>query len=247
MGLSENEAKKQIKQMIEFIRLEASEKVEEIQQKTASEYNNLFLDKRRKFEAEVDDEFKARKNQDMIRKKIEMSKEKSKSKFSVMEFRNSMMNGLKADVLKQLNGVAKNAGYPELLKFLLVQGLLGLQEEHVSVICRKEDLKLVQAQLDAAKALYLSTIKDKTGVTSTINLTIDDKKSLPAGPDGTERESCCGGVLLSARNGKILSRNTLDARLEIAFYALKPQLRGMLFGVRPQPVVKANAGHVAHH
>jgi hypothetical protein len=45
---------------------------------------------------------------------------------------------------------------------------------------------------------------------------------------------CCsaGGVVLSSRNGQIICRNTLDSRLDIAFAALKPQVRGTLFGFR---------------
>lgn len=43
-----------------------------------------------------------------------------------------------------------------------------------------------------------------------------------------------GGVTLSARNGQIVCRNTLDARLDIAFAQLKPQVRGTLFGFRPK-------------
>ncbi len=41
-----------------------------------------------------------------------------------------------------------------------------------------------------------------------------------------------GGVLLSAREGKIVCRNTLDSRLDLCFEALIPAIRGMLFGVR---------------
>jgi hypothetical protein len=45
-----------------------------------------------------------------------------------------------------------------------------------------------------------------------------------------------GGVVLSARNGQIVCRNTLDSRLDIAFSQLKPQVRGTLFGFREKIV-----------
>ena len=44
--------------------------------------------------------------------------------------------------------------------------------------------------------------------------------------------SSAGGIVLSARNGQIVCRNTLDSRLDIAFEQLKPQIRGTLFGFR---------------
>ena len=42
-----------------------------------------------------------------------------------------------------------------------------------------------------------------------------------------------GGVLLSARGGKILCNQTLDARLALAYKQQLPQLREALFGVNP--------------
>ena len=41
-----------------------------------------------------------------------------------------------------------------------------------------------------------------------------------------------GGIILSSRGGQIVCRNTLDSRLDIAFNACKPQIRGTLFGFR---------------
>lgn len=45
-----------------------------------------------------------------------------------------------------------------------------------------------------------------------------------------------GGIVLSSRGGQIVCRNTLDSRLDIAFAALKPQVRGTLFGFRAKIV-----------
>jgi len=50
---------------------------------------------------------------------------------------------------------------------------------------------------------------------------------------------CSGGVEISARGGQLLVKNTLDSRLDKAFYDLKPQIRGLLFGVRPKPEFKS--------
>lgn len=77
----------------------------------------------------------------------------------------------------------------------------------------------------------------------------------------------CGGIKVSARGGKIVCKNTLDSRLDIAFKEIKPQIRGnidirpvvkredmmefgmqigILFGVRPAPVTKASV-EPSHH
>ena len=72
-------------------------------------------------------------------------------------------------------------------------------------------------------------MKEKTGIDYKTTITLADT-FLP-GPPREGYEGCCGGVILSARGGTIVLRNTLDARLELAFYELKPAIRGILFGV----------------
>lgn len=159
-----------------------------------------------------------------------------------MRRRDEKMNELKSSVLARLTDVSKSSSYPQLIKFLIGQGLMTLMENNVTIKCRKEDLKIVKAQLNDGIKLFQDTMKASSGVTPTVNVALDEADFLPPAPvAGQEGASCTGGVLLSARNGQILCRNTLDHRLEIAFEALKPQIRGALFGVRQKLVQEQTA------
>ena len=156
-----------------------------------------------------------------------------------MRARDEKMNALKSTVLQKLSQVSSSPQYPQLLRFLIAQGLMTLMENNVTIQVRKDDLPIARRELDEAVRLFQDTMKVSSGVTPTINVAIDDKEFLPpAAVAGKEGASCAGGVLLSARNGQILCRNTLDHRLELAFDALKPTLRGTLFGVREKIEVK---------
>jgi len=155
------------------------------------------------------------------------------------------MNDLKAAVLKRLASVSKSEGYTTLLRYLISQGLMTLLENEVKLIVRKEDLNLVKKELPAAVSLYQSTMKASSGIVPTVNVTIDEQEFLAPSPSAQNQgASCTGGILLSARGGQIVCRNTLDHRLELAFQSLKPVLRGSLFGVRAKiEVVQAKKHH----
>jgi len=74
------------------------------------------------------------------------------------------------------------------------------------------------------------------------------KDYLPPGPSkATEgMSSCYGGIKLSAKNGKIVCKNTLDSRLDLSFQQLQPQVRGLLFGIRPAAIGKVSAEPTGH-
>jgi len=114
--------------------------------------------------------------------------------------------------------------YEELLKLLIIQGVLKMHEAKVAVRCRPEDEKMVSAILHDAAAAY----KARTG--NTVELSIDKKNYLPSGPTpGSHGLSCSGGVLLSAHDDKIICDNTLDQRLGLAFDAKIPDIRRTVF------------------
>ena len=161
------------------------------------------------------------------------SKSLTDARFSTMRRRDEKMNELKSAVLEKLAAVSSSKEYPTLLRFLMAQGLMTLLENNVTVQVRKEDLAIARKELPEAIRLFQDTMTKSSGIKPTINCALDEKEFLPPAPvAGREGASCTGGVLLSTRSGQILCRNTLDHRLELAFDALKPTLRGSLFGVR---------------
>jgi len=150
-----------------------------------------------------------------------------------MEERSKVMKQVKQECYNQLIGVSKNARYGELCKYLIVQGLMTITETKVILQCRQSDLDVVQAQTAGAITLYQQFMKGATGITPQVDIEVDKQEFLPAAPVvGELRPSCLGGVLLTARAGKIVCRNTLDSRLDLCFDALIPEIRGLLFGIR---------------
>jgi len=233
------DADRQIEQMIAFIAQEAKEKAEEIQVKTEKEFMADKLSLETQLSMTIRNENEKNKKDFLIKKRIKKSKDLTDARFSTMRSRDEKMNELKTTVLQKLAQVSSSPQYPQLLRYLIAQGLMTLMENNVTLQVRKEDLAIAKKELNEAVKLFQDTMKQSSGITPTINVAIDDKEFLPAAAvAGKEGASCAGGVLLSARNGQILCRNTLDHRLELAFDALKPTLRGTLFGVREKIEVK---------
>jgi len=253
--MNAQEADRQIQQLIAFIYQEAREKAEEIMVKTESEFMALKLNLQQQAGQQIREEFEKKKKDLIISRKIERSKHLTNARFSTMQQRDGKMKVLKQEVQKRLGEVAKSPKYNELIRFLLAQGLLTIQEEKVKVHCRKEDEKIVQGEMEAAKKLFQDAIAEATKdgpngtITPNVDLELDTKDYLPPAPQkGSEGlPACYGGIKLSARNGKIVLKNTLDSRLDLAFQQLQPQIRGLLFGVRPPAVSKAPEPAPHHH
>jgi len=241
-------ADKQIDQMIAFIHQEAKEKAEEIRVKTESEYTAEKLSLTQEASLAIREEFEKKKKDRIIAKRIERSKMLNNARYQSMRRRDDKMKQLKEEVTAKLEEVAGSAKYKDLLRFLIVQGFLTMQEEVVTVQCREVDEKLVQPLIGDCVSTYQEICKKATGVAPPLKATLS-KDYLNVAPSLAKGgPSCCGGVNLLARGGKIVCKNTLDSRLEHALYDLEPQIRGLLFGVRDKAVVKVqeNKGH-GHH
>jgi len=246
--MDSSEANRQIDQMVAFIAQEASEKAEEIKVKTDREFMAEKLSLETTLNAQILADHEKKKKDFLIQKRIEKSKLLSETRFSTMRRRDQKINDLKGLVLSKLGSVSKDAKYSELLRFLIAQGLQTLLEPVVSIQCRKEDLSLVQKEFDAAIKLFKDNMTKASGITPTCAVTIDTENFLaPAAVAGSQGASCAGGVSLVARDGQIICRNTLDHRLDLAFDALKPTIRGALFGVRAKTAGAASASSSIHH
>jgi len=222
----------QIQIMIGFIRQEAQERASDIKREADNEANSRKLEKERVKTAELKDEFARKKKEKVVSQRIERSRRSADSRVEKMRARDNIIKTLRDVVVDKLSDVAGSAKYPDLLRFLIAQGLMIITENKVIVQCRKEDLALVKAQMPAAIKLYQDFIAENTSVVPKVSVDISNDFLPPAPQKGKKGLSCCGGVVLSARNGSIVCRNTLDSRLDLCFDQLIPQIRGMLFGVR---------------
>jgi len=249
------DADRQIQQMIAFIKQEAKEKAEEILVKTESEFMAEKMQIQSQSSISIREEFEKKKKDRITERKIQRSQQLSEARFATMRRRDDKVKALKKEIYGKLALVAeeKRDQYPELICSLLVQGLLTISEEDVTVICRKEDVKIVQAQIEPAvkklKELIIEATKEdiEGGVRPAVSVKLSTTEFLPPAPSkDNPGASCCGGVKLSARGGKIVCKNTLDARFEIAFRQLQPQVRAILFGIRPI-ANKGTPTPAAHH
>jgi len=159
-----------------------------------------------------------------IQRKIEFSTQINKARLEVLEKRGKLMQEVQQDALARLGDVKKDSKkYEDLLKKLIVQGLIRIDEVQVKIQCLKEDLSILQNVVSKATEEYKKIWKAQVGEDVQLDVSVESEKFLPA--------SYVGGVVLTARQNKIVLDNTLVARLEICQDSLLPIIRGRLFGV----------------
>jgi len=75
----------------------------------------------------------------------------------------------------------KPEDYKNTMKNLIIEGLIKLLDEHVNVICKKEDVNLVKNLLEPAKEDFLDLLKKNSNKFKNfeLNLTLDSKYFLP--------------------------------------------------------------------
>nr|CAB3504285.1 unnamed protein product [Digitaria exilis] len=232
--MNDADVSKQIQQMVRFIRQEAEEKASEISV-SAEEVSFLPLrflclvefniEKLQLVEAEkkkIRQEYEKKEKQVEVRKKIEYSMQLNASRIKVLQAQDDLVNKMKEDAMKELLRVSHNHHeYKNLLKDLIVQGLLRLKEPAVLLRCRKEDHHHVESVLHSAKHEYAS----KADVHEP-EILVDHDVYLPPAPSHHDAHGqfCSGGVVLASRDGKIVFESTLDARLEVVFRKKLPEV-----------------------
>jgi len=223
-----SEAEKQIEQMCRFIEQEAKEKVEEIEMKTEQDHDKeqqtLLVEGRISLKAEFE-----KKNKELgVRKRIIRAKAAAEQLSSKMKSREELLNELIKNVTTKLCDIA-TAGpeYEAQLAKLIVQASIKLQETDVLVQCREADKALVESAIPKALAEFKSYMGENAVSVPELKLTLSTHFLPPAPPQ--VGLSCAGGIVASAKGGRIKCDNTFDRRMEQAFEALKPVVRHNLF------------------
>ena len=218
-GVNRVEVDRQIEQMRRFIETEANEKCQELADRGRADAR---FEENKQFETQkqqIDEEFSRRYKSHEVKRRIAASNEINANRLRVLQAREAALKHVQAEAFQELKKIGvPGPQYEDLLRKLILQGLLKLKEDDVSVICRKAD------QGEVLKVMHLAaeSYQQKTGKKLTIQ--IDAANSLDA--------RSCGGVVLSAQRGKILCLNTLEQRLQLACDQRLPEIRGMLFGSR---------------
>jgi len=217
---SKTDSDRRIKQMVAFIRQEARDKAEEIQVRAKEECNVEVLKMVDKEKAKLRDHFKQQDKRVEIEGKIQRQKLVDKYRMELLKAQDSKKVQLERDCRKALQKVTKNAGrYKEFLKNAMIQAFVKIWDEaEVVVHCRKEDAKVVEGLMNDALKSVVSRAKKECKEDLAM------KASFCKDPI-----DCMGGVKVTARGGRVVCDNTLDARLNIVMKNELPYVRDKLF------------------
>lgn len=219
--MDDQEAQKQINQMVNFITNEARETAESIRSKALEDFNIEKLKLVQSMKEKIRADMAAMKKKEETRKAIEKSTSINKARLKKIEARQGCIEKLSGEVGAKLGEVAKaEAKYKQIIVDLIVQGSLKLMEEDVTVKCRAADARVVSSVLAEASANYGKIVQKAVGVTPKLRLGMD-KEVLPP--------TSLGGVVLTCQNGAITVDNTLDTRLKLCMENDKPAIRKMMF------------------
>jgi len=162
-----------------------------------------------------------------VSRKIAQSNQLNQCRLAILRARETAIQQIFTEAQERLLSLTNDKNrYVKMLEKLILQGLLKLKEQEVQILCRAEDHELVVKAVPEAIRLY----RDKSGIQASIEVV--EKHRLAPGPQpGNKGAFCSGGVVLSARDGRIMCNNTLDQRLGLAAENLLPEIRTLLFGV----------------
>ncbi|CAI5740869.1 unnamed protein product [Hyaloperonospora brassicae] len=223
--MNASDADRQIKQMVNFILQEAHEKANEIRIKTEHDFN---LEKQllvHNAKLKIQEEYKRKEKEREVNKRIARSAEIGASRRQKMIARDELLKTLIVEGQDQLKGyTTSDDKNKELLRELIVQGLIKLFETEVVVAVRTKDVHAAETVLQDATAKYIDIVeKEANQDVSNVKVTLNKAA------DGMVSDAKAGGVVLYAKQGKIVCDNTLDTRLNQVYYDLKPTVRKMLF------------------
>jgi len=244
--MNDETAKRQIAAMVSFIMQEAKEKAEDIKRETDNEFTADKLNRIRLLTLSIKEEYARKRKERLVSKRIDRSRRQTEARIKKMRKREEMVQRVKDEVVEKLSQVGKSPKYPDLVRFLIMQALVTIGELRIVMQCRQEDMAVVKKELDPSIKAFQAYVQQHTGVSPKCVVDISHEHLPPAPTKGRNAASCCGGIIMSARNGQIVCANTLDARLDLAFRGLIPQIRGVLFGVRERPPAKAQPQPHSH-
>ena len=92
---------------------------------------------------------------------------------------NSVLDEVRTGLINRIKN--KSDDYRQVLKDLIIQGLVKLLEENVHIICKKSDFKVVSSLIEECKVAFNNLIAKESNKAKSINvnITIDEKYFLP--------------------------------------------------------------------
>lgn len=171
----------------------------------------------------VQEEFTKKEKDREVQERIARSAEIGECRVKKMKIRDELLQTLVSEAGAKCAVVARGQNYPQLLQKLIVQGLIKIEENEVTVYCRGEDVKMVEKVLPAAIKEYVEIIERESTVKLTPAVTLNSERNKDL------NETTYGGIMLTAINGKIVCDNTMASRLKLVYEELLPSIRAILF------------------
>lgn len=92
-----------------------------------------------------------------------------------------------------------------------------LLEDEITIVCKKNDVQLVESVLGEAKQDYQAKMKKEIKIIMDKDQFLPDTMFVFLFILSIHVEYSAGGVILSSNHGRIQCDNTLEARLDLAF------------------------------
>lgn len=159
-----------------------------------------------------------------VNMKIKRSAELNTARIDKMRKTNELVESLQLEAKKKMAENLKQnpKSYQELLKNLLVQGLIKLIEPKVILRVRKSDLQIIKKLIEEAVKIYkdlmikqVKALKGKTDIPCEV--LVDEKTFLPEWNAEDQKNSCLGGFIIYAKKNRIVCSQTLDDRMGLVF------------------------------
>lgn len=214
--------------------------------KIESEMEKEFTTMKAKYveeeEKRITENYKATLSNQTVKLKIEKSKQQNMARIERMRKVNEYVDQLRQEMKQQVRDKLKNdqAAYKDLIKNLLIQGLIKLMEGNIFIRCRESDVAVIESIKDEAIAEYKNLVvtqvkrfegKDPNDIPCNI---IIDGKRLESIEDN-ELTGSVGGFKLYAKKGRIVCSQTIDDRIDLVFGSAIPAIRHELFPSMRRP------------
>lgn len=229
------DTERQIRQMAEFIRLEAKEKAAEIRAKTRADADAERQAAVQNAKIRVAEEYERKEKAIVMEQRVAASVAEQQQRSRLLSTRDEHIQNLGKEAAARIASVAaSNAdAYASLMSALIKQCIVRLEyEPKIAIHTRPQDV-------DVVKKLLPNIIADVAAVTKAAGNEI--KVDLDVVSDESLASSA-GGIIAYALHGRIKCSNTLEDRLNLALYDLTPTIRDLLFPsaraeFRPKPEI----------
>lgn len=217
MAQNMSNMQRQLGNMVAFIEQEAQEKCEEIDSMAEEEFNikkGSILQKQR---LKIKEYYDKKEKKIDSQKKLQIAKIVNQGRLKILNAQNDIILNLLSETRNRLIEMTENkTKYKEILKLLIIQGLVKLLEPIVVITTREIDQPLIKDCLEEMSNHYKAITQKE------ILLKLDTDSYLAS--------ESAGGIVLHTQNNRIILSNTLEERLELTIQKSIPEIKATLFG-----------------